>query len=104
MDTTTQTSNSFIPPQRIYDSHTGLSGLPEWDGTRNGVEEAVSLDTSSPLTGFINLLKFLETTNIQILDPEDIVQGETNDREIKRGSSMEVFEGDFNGKAVALKY
>lgn len=104
MDTTIGTTNSFIPPQRIYDGQTGSSRFPEWDGTRNGVEEAVPLDTSRPLSSFINLLNFLATTNIQILDPEDISHDESNDRETKRGNSMEVFEGDFNGKPVALKY
>src|SRR5580704_14155951 len=103
MDVTTGTS-VYVPPQVVYDGTTDSPLPPEWDGTRSGVTEVVSFDMSKPLSSYRSLLQFLTTSNIQILDPDDISRDESNDRKGKRGNSMEVFQGTFNGAPVALKY
>ncbi|OIW34371.1 ankyrin [Coniochaeta ligniaria NRRL 30616] len=110
METTSGTSASgpseiYVPQQVVYDGGgTTSNPLTDWDGTRNGIAEYVSLDGNDPLSTFARLSKFLAMSNIQILDADDISHTEFKDSEIKRGASTQVLAGDYNGKPVALKY
>jgi serine/threonine protein kinase len=98
-------SSIYVPQQVVYDGGgTTASTLPSWDGTRDGVAKHVPLSQGNALSTFTSLLNFLAISGIPILEADDISRHAPHDREIKRGASMQVFAGDYNGKAVALKY
>jgi serine/threonine protein kinase len=94
-------SSVFVQPPDVYEGTTDSQSPPSWDGTRSSVPNVVSFDTRRPLSSFCSLLKFLTTSSIRILDPDDIENDESETG--KRGNSMEVFQGRFNGTPVALK-
>ena len=100
----TESSSIFIPPDRIYDGLTESEGTAGSSSVRSDIAEAIALDATDPISSFRNLLEFFGTSDVKILEFDDLDLNASRNDEAKRGSSMQVVPGLLNGKAVALKY